>query len=563
MESPGRMWPDRRPASPGDRGGRCLAASGNGGRGALARAAVGLGADGAGGHGGGAERLVGPALWQAVLGVTALGGPGGDGPGASGRHASDDPGALDVRDFGARGDGRRDDTQALQAGIRAQRARGGSLHLPAGTYLVSAPLIAAAHGAGPCPLVGDCMYAATLRATAPFAYNDLLGYGGMSLARLLVRDLTLDGNYRGIDGGAVAPPSQGAGALASLAPPSGSVRASARPADGDHVFERVRFYRPNGYALHPPSAALLCACLFARCGRPDARVHHSSIAGGGLQDCVVLGCTWVGGAGNLVDLLAAVQGRPSRLRFLGHATHGPNVGGLYGARAGSVLAFNLSANERDVGAGVGYNAGTIAASRRQNIVACNRLSNVHVAGAGLSADLGDLVAHNRAASGWAAAAAPARGASLATAGAGAAGGAWEQWLQERLLPCGGRQASGPGGHGAVHRAVEYIQDNLERPLSPREVAREAGVSARHLCRLLRSETGASLRVHVLQARMQTAAAMLRDTDLPIKTVARRSGYPDVHYFTRVFARTFLRPPAAFRRDPCAAELDGDGPGSAR
>ena len=48
--------------------------------------------------------------------------------------------AFDVRSFGARGDGRTDDSRALQAALDAARAAGGGVvHVPAGTYLIGPP----------------------------------------------------------------------------------------------------------------------------------------------------------------------------------------------------------------------------------------------------------------------------------------------------------------------------------------------------------------------------------------------------------------------------------------
>lgn len=54
---------------------------------------------------------------------------------------------LNVRQFGARGDGLTDDTAAIQAGIaRIEERGGGTLGLPAGRYVVSAPLRIAGDG---------------------------------------------------------------------------------------------------------------------------------------------------------------------------------------------------------------------------------------------------------------------------------------------------------------------------------------------------------------------------------------------------------------------------------
>ncbi len=45
---------------------------------------------------------------------------------------------IDVREKGARGDGKHDDTAAFQAAIDALPASGGTVHVPAGTYLIDA-----------------------------------------------------------------------------------------------------------------------------------------------------------------------------------------------------------------------------------------------------------------------------------------------------------------------------------------------------------------------------------------------------------------------------------------
>jgi hypothetical protein len=58
-----------------------------------------------------------------------------DGPDERGRAASGP--TLDVRQFGARGDGRADDTEAIQAAIDAAGRDGGTLVFPPGTYLVT------------------------------------------------------------------------------------------------------------------------------------------------------------------------------------------------------------------------------------------------------------------------------------------------------------------------------------------------------------------------------------------------------------------------------------------
>jgi hypothetical protein len=59
------------------------------------------------------------------------------GAGEAGRPLAANSGCANVRDYGAIGDGRTDDTAAIQKAITENRARGRIVYLPAGTYLVS------------------------------------------------------------------------------------------------------------------------------------------------------------------------------------------------------------------------------------------------------------------------------------------------------------------------------------------------------------------------------------------------------------------------------------------
>lgn len=51
------------------------------------------------------------------------------------------PGAVNVKDFGAKGDGTADDYQAVQNALDSQSTTGGTVFFPTGTYLISQPLI--------------------------------------------------------------------------------------------------------------------------------------------------------------------------------------------------------------------------------------------------------------------------------------------------------------------------------------------------------------------------------------------------------------------------------------
>lgn len=101
---------------------------------------------------------------------------------------------IDVRSHGAVGDGRTDDSAALNAALRAAHdGGGGTVFLPAGVYCVSASLGQAAGLARVC-LTGDGERASTIRATA-----DIAPIGG-AWSESRIENLVIDAGGHGSPG---------------------------------------------------------------------------------------------------------------------------------------------------------------------------------------------------------------------------------------------------------------------------------------------------------------------------------------------------------------------------
>ena len=95
---------------------------------------------------------------------------------------------LDVRAFGAQGDGVTDDTDAVRAGIDAASKSGRTLLLPKGTYLIKEPLRVTTHGL---KIMGAGAQHTVLKAAAEM--NRLLYLRGTGM---VISRLTLDGNNK-------------------------------------------------------------------------------------------------------------------------------------------------------------------------------------------------------------------------------------------------------------------------------------------------------------------------------------------------------------------------------
>ncbi len=106
--------------------------------------------------------------------------PGDDGP------------YLNVRDFGATGDGKSDDTDAINAGIGAAYKSGKTLYLPAGTYLISKPIRFTGYGLR---IIGDGhlddVRGTIIKAAAKMPAMLYLRGAGVEVSRLY-----LDGNNK-------------------------------------------------------------------------------------------------------------------------------------------------------------------------------------------------------------------------------------------------------------------------------------------------------------------------------------------------------------------------------
>lgn len=107
----------------------------------------------------------------------------------------------------------------------------------------------------------------------------------------------------------------------------------------------------------------------------------------------------------------------------------------------------------------------------------------------------------------------------------------------------------------VDRITAYLQDNLARPISVRDVAAQVHLSERHTSRLFRMVTNRSVAEYLTDLRMALATQLLLDGQLSIKQVAHAAGYPDVRYFTTSFRRRTGVPPGAFRRQDGTTFLD--------
>ena len=114
----------------------------------------------------------------------------------------------------------------------------------------------------------------------------------------------------------------------------------------------------------------------------------------------------------------------------------------------------------------------------------------------------------------------------------------EFWIAEKSRPRYRRD---------VGEWLEFIQNNLHRSLSLKEVAAHFQVSPSYASRLFKQEVGKTMVSYINEEKMKEALWLLNESNLSVREIARRVGYEDPFYFDRVFRRYHDMTPRDYRR----------------
>lgn len=101
-------------------------------------------------------------------------------------------------------------------------------------------------------------------------------------------------------------------------------------------------------------------------------------------------------------------------------------------------------------------------------------------------------------------------------------------------------------HAGLERAIRMMHEKMGKALTLAELVQVSGLGRSRFVERFHQRYGSPPMVWLRQLRLDTARQDLLYRDLPIKDVAERCGFANVHHFTRAFAAVFGQPPARFR-----------------
>ncbi|MBQ1093454.1 helix-turn-helix domain-containing protein [Streptomyces sp. B93] len=95
--------------------------------------------------------------------------------------------------------------------------------------------------------------------------------------------------------------------------------------------------------------------------------------------------------------------------------------------------------------------------------------------------------------------------------------------------------------------LPWVLERLDQPLTVEDLARQAGMSSRHLGRHFRAVTGTTPLQWLLTQRIRRAQELLETTDAGVDTIAAATGMGTATTLRRHFNRTLGVPPDTYRR----------------
>ena len=104
-------------------------------------------------------------------------------------------------------------------------------------------------------------------------------------------------------------------------------------------------------------------------------------------------------------------------------------------------------------------------------------------------------------------------------------------------------------HPKLVSIIEKMEDNLEDPLSPSLLAKQADLSTRQLERLFRRYLDRSPKRYYLELRLKKARSLLLQTDLSVINVALACGFSSPSHFSKCYRAFYGRTPYRERGVP--------------
>lgn len=101
-------------------------------------------------------------------------------------------------------------------------------------------------------------------------------------------------------------------------------------------------------------------------------------------------------------------------------------------------------------------------------------------------------------------------------------------------------------HRTVQSIIFYIHNHYNEPITLTSAALMAGYEKTHFCQLFKEITGMTFHQYITKRRLEEALPLLRDTSLPIASIAQSVGIANSKTFSRLIRRQYAMTPKELR-----------------
>jgi transcriptional regulator GlxA family with amidase domain len=98
--------------------------------------------------------------------------------------------------------------------------------------------------------------------------------------------------------------------------------------------------------------------------------------------------------------------------------------------------------------------------------------------------------------------------------------------------------------------ISYLHTNYMEKISINKLAKLFCTNRTTLADFFRRNTGDSIIAHLIKIRIDVACLMLRNTELPVAEITRRTGFNDLTHFARMFKKKMNQTPSEYREKYC-------------
>jgi AraC family transcriptional regulator len=104
-----------------------------------------------------------------------------------------------------------------------------------------------------------------------------------------------------------------------------------------------------------------------------------------------------------------------------------------------------------------------------------------------------------------------------------------------------------GTSNTVNEVIRYVDEHVCENYRTETIAQKLGKSVPNTCRLFKSQTGITITMYMQRKKVEKAAELLQNTDIPIKDISSQMGFANQQYFDRVFRRVKGMSPREYRQ----------------